>query len=242
MISTPDTGADVKPQLVSDLQGSWLAVWSSSENLNGTAGTDFDLLFSRSEDGGNTWSAPQLLNLNGNGDGDGDFDPEVATDGKGHWTSVWFSNDLLISGNSIGDDDDILVTHSYDNGATWSAEVPLNSNAATDSAEADDFTPRLAADGQGNWVVAWHSEGMTNALGADHDIFLTRSSDDGTNWSPVAILNSNAADDTGDDDFVTVRVDERGRWIAGWSSSEPALGGHNMAYSTSFDVGRSRIA
>lgn len=230
-----DVSDDFNPSVTGDGLGNWVVVWNSVGGV--PFGADFDVLAVRSIDNGATWSSVIPLKSTSATDANDDFDPEVITDGKGHWASVWFSNDPAINGLSIGDDDDIVIVHSYDQGASWSTEVPLNSNAASDDAEADDFTPRLAADGRGNWVVAWHSEGMTNALGADHDILFTRSVNDGTNWSPVAILNANAASDTGDDDFVSVQVDERGRWIAGWNSREPALGGNNIAFATSFDAG-----
>jgi hypothetical protein len=90
----------------------------------------------------------------------------------------------------------------------------------------------------GGWIVAWHSEGMTNTLGPDHDLLFTRSLDGGTNWASVAVLNSNADSDSGDDDFVSVHVDKRGRWVVGWNSREPAMGSNNIAFATSFDVGQ----
>ena len=230
-----DVSDDFNPSIAGDGQGNWVVVWNSVGGV--TFGADFDVLAVRSTDNGANWSSVIPLKGTSATDANDDFDPEVVTDGKGHWISVWFSNDPAINGLTIGDDDDIVIAHSYDHGASWSTEVPLNSNAATDDAEADDFTPRLATDGRGNWVVAWHSEGMTNTLGVDHDILFSRSVDDGTNWSPVAMLNANAASDTGDDDFVSIQVDERGRWIAGWNSREPALGGNNIAFASSFDAG-----
>lgn len=236
-VNTPtnDMAADFVPSVDGDGHGNWVAVWNSSGSA--TYGADFDVLSAHSTDNGVSWSPVIPLKSTSATDVDDDFDPEVATDSNGHWIGVWFSNDPLTNVVVIGDDDDILIAHSYDDGATWSSEVPLNSNAATDAAEADDFTPRLAADGLGGWIVAWHSEGMTNTLGEDHDILFTRSADGGTNWSTVGVLNATADSDVGEDDFVSVAVDERGRWLAGWNSSEPSLGGGNIAFATSFDVG-----
>ena len=56
---------------------------------------------------------------------------EVTTDGLGTWVAVWQSGDSL--GGTIGWRDwDILVARSTDDGATWTAPVPLNTNAASD--------------------------------------------------------------------------------------------------------------
>jgi Neuraminidase (sialidase) len=54
----------------------------------------------------------------------------VTTDGAGNWVAVWHSADSL--GDTIGEDADILVARSTDGGATWTAPVALNTNAASD--------------------------------------------------------------------------------------------------------------
>ena len=47
--SGTDTGNDSAPEVISDGDGNWLAVWTSNENLGG-AGTDFDIFYSISSD------------------------------------------------------------------------------------------------------------------------------------------------------------------------------------------------
>ena len=37
-------GGDIEPQISTDAMGNWVAVWGSTENLGGTAGTDADIL------------------------------------------------------------------------------------------------------------------------------------------------------------------------------------------------------
>ena len=39
----PIQGFDSAPQVTTDGAGNWVAVWSSDENLGGTAGTDYDI-------------------------------------------------------------------------------------------------------------------------------------------------------------------------------------------------------
>lgn len=52
------------------------------------------------------------------------------------------------------------MAKSHDGGDTWSDAVAINANAAVDIG--DDSGPRLAGDGQGNWVAVWRSD---DALG-----------------------------------------------------------------------------
>ncbi|NQZ94888.1 MAG: hypothetical protein HRU01_00125, partial [Myxococcales bacterium] len=47
-----DSGHDQFPQVTTDGWGNWVAVWISTENLNGTAGTDYDLFVATSADDG----------------------------------------------------------------------------------------------------------------------------------------------------------------------------------------------
>ena len=133
-----DSGDDGVPQVTTDDAGHWVAVWESFDSLGDTIGTDSDILVARSSNSGATWTAPAPLNTNAATDSGFDFSPQVTTDGAGNWVAVWQSNDSL--GGTIGTDYDILVARSSNNGATWTATAPLNTNAATDTG--DDFSRR----------------------------------------------------------------------------------------------------
>jgi len=126
-----DSGHDTWPQVTTDGEGQWVAVWQSDENLGGTIGTDADILVARSTDNGATWTAPAALNTNAATDFGNDGSPQVATDSADNWVAVWDSDDDL--GGTIGTDNDILVARSTDNGEHWTDPEPLNTNAATDS-------------------------------------------------------------------------------------------------------------
>ncbi len=103
----------------------------------------------------------------------------------------------------------------------------IASNAATDSdAEPPPFEtplgldrdPQVASDGSGTWVVAWTSADPAVVLSAQPgglDVVFTRSTDDGLTWSPVALLDANAADRGGLMGSLQYR---NGTWIAAWTS------------------------
>jgi hypothetical protein len=73
-------------------------------------------------------------------------------------------------GGQYGLDRDLFMSRSTDNGETWSAPMPLNTNAAQDWG--DDFEPRLA-DGSDNWVCGRRTT-AGNRKGGDRDMFRAR--------------------------------------------------------------------
>lgn len=216
-----DSGQDYFPVLTSDGAGNWLAVWHSDDTLGNTLGADFDIFVSRSGSKGFTWTAPTALNVNAASDSGNDYWPTAATDGAGNWVVVWQSQDSL--GNTVDTDYDVFVARSNDNGETWSAVEPLNSNADSDSGH--DYEPAVATDGSGAWLAVWYSrDSLGDTVGLDEDIFVARSLDAGETWSAVQPISTNANADSGSDSNPKLAVDGSGRWIAVWFSND-ALGG-----------------
>jgi Neuraminidase (sialidase) len=215
--ATSDTdAADIRPRLMTDGNGTWVVVWASGYDMGGTAGTDLDIFFSRSTDNGATWSVPQVLNTNATSDTGYDYWPSVMTDGNGIWVTVWHSNDYLV--RTIGTDMDILFSRSTNNGMSWSAPQALNSNADSDTGY--DYLPAVMTDGNGVWVTVWFSAEDFDGANTDYDIFFSRSTNDGANWSDVQLLNSNATSDSGSDRRPALMTDGEGTWTAVWFSSE----------------------
>lgn len=217
--ASTDVDFDFRPRAFGDGHGNWLAVWVSSTDLGGAIGTDLDILIQRSEDGGATWTTPAALNSNAMGDSATEEPPVLATDGSGNWIAVWASDESL--GSTIGTDGDILVSRSDDGGASWTAAVALNTNAATDSG--DDDEPQLATDGAGVWVAVWRStDSLSGTIGTDTDILYARSIDGGLSWSAPVPVNDHAATDPspsgGSDNEPSLATDGAGNWVVGWSS------------------------
>ena len=90
-----DDGHDTLPQLTTDGAGTWVAVWQSDDALDGTIGTDADILMARSTDGGISWTAPAPLNMNAADDSENDTSPQLTTDEQGIWVAVWQSMESL---------------------------------------------------------------------------------------------------------------------------------------------------
>ena len=210
-----DWGNDFDVRLTTDAKGGWVAVWASTEPFSGKYGGDSDVFSSRSEDGGQTWKAPTVLNNNAAKDFGFDVTPDVATDASGALIVVWSSGDSLAG--RIGIDRDIVIARSTDGGSTWSDPRPLNSQAQRD--EGSDWAPRIATDGHGKWVVAWSSAvNLEGIRGGDRDILYAISTDSGVTWSNASALDADANNDAREDTDPVIVTDGRGRWAVVWQS------------------------
>jgi hypothetical protein len=213
------SSADLGPTVCSDGAGNWVAVWSSTYNLGGTIGTDFDLFVSRSSDDAATWTSAAVLNSTAASDGGGDDAATVlATNGTGTWLAMWHSNHNL--GGTLGGDYEIFVSRSTDNGAAWSSVSVVNSTASADSG-ANDFAASVAWAGGSNWVATWYTpHDLSGGSSTDNDIAFAISSDDGVTWTAAAHLNSTATTDgTANDQNSRVASDGQGNVIAVWNSN-----------------------
>ncbi|GMU35338.1 MAG: exo-alpha-sialidase [Planctomycetia bacterium] len=233
--ATTDTGSDEDPVIGNDGQGNWLVVWRSNENLGGVIGADNDFFFARSTDNGASWTPPAVLNTNAATDTDGGGDLTIAADGQGVWLVAWTSSENL--GGVTGTEGDIQFTRSTDNGATWTDPMPLNNNAAGDLGA--DEIPHLSTDKMGSWIAVWDGDNAAGGtVGAEYDIFIAHSADNGATWTNPVPLNANANTDTGDDYFAWTAADGRGNWVIAWESNENVGG----AIGTDFDMLTTRFA
>lgn len=197
---------DARPGIATDGMGNWVAVWESQYDITQTGATRSDILVARSTDNGATWSTAALLNSTG-GDTRLDTNARIVTDRGGTWIAYWLSIPEL------GPTDyDLFYSRSNDNGASWSPVALLNTNGNVDSF--DDRGPHLVGDGTVNWIAVWN--GISD-LGddLDHDIFMSRSTDDGITWTSPAPMD---VVDTGFDQDAWVATDREGNWLVAWSS------------------------
>lgn len=231
-----DKGQDFGPVVAADSAGTSIAVWQSNGKASSAIGADGDLFFAVSLDHGKTWSDPETLNSNATTDSLQDVEPAIATDGNGHWITVWASQEKV--DGSVDLDWDLL--YSVFNGATWSDPATLNTNAATDSNT--DQSPAIASDKHGHWVVVWGTfDSLGGSIGNDGDILVSRSSDNGATWTSPAALNTNAASDSAMDSFPCVVSNTMGTWITAWQVSDMSGTGYgsdaDVLYSRSADNG-----
>ena len=156
-----DHAHDYRPQLAVDSSAMWLAVWAPLDYLD--AWSDIDIFMARSDTNGSSWSEPKAINPNAATDNAVDAQPGLAVDAAGRSVVVWIQRYPV-------DDWDIVAYTSDDAGTTWRSR-PLQRNTATDDGE--DLSPRIATDGEGNWVTVWSSDDGRGTGDYDDDILYT---------------------------------------------------------------------
>jgi hypothetical protein len=217
--ATDDDHRDYYLSLADDGAGHWVCVWCMG--VGSGQDRDFDILVTRSDDNGDAWTAPAILDPFADAppeqEFEDDFHPFVVTDGVGHWVATWYTHDN--HGGTIGDDTDILVSVSTNGGATWTPSVPLNTDAETDTIS--DNTPVIATDGQGLWVAIWN---RVLTPEADTDLVISHSLDNGETWSAPVLFHPSMASDPGYNGMPWLATDKAGHWVLVWTSEDP-LGG-----------------
>ena len=207
-----------KQSHANDAAGNVYMVWNSDSS-------NYELVFSRSNDGGRTWT-PRLRIadfLTGSLGGI----VKVAPDGTvlATWWS-WLT-------------DDVWFDRSFDGGATWGADIRVNNvpgSAESPLPTDPPVLPAMAVAPNGTVYIVYEDYRNGRPGGnpnGDMDIFFARSADGGTTWSPGVRLN---------DDTTTARqwmpdfaVDPFGGIHVAWEDDR--TGAHNIFYTNSTDGG-----
>ena len=178
---------------------------SGGGNPDGVSGQTFVL---RSTDGGVTF--PQKVLAFGPGQSDITFnvqDSPGAIPGTRFWmqgaAQPWLLADPVRPGNiyvitnddpdnthGAGDDGDIVIARSTDNGINWTQTTIPDGAPGTHQ-----LFPFASIDQFGNIAVAWYDtrRGLTNANGNSLlDVFASYSVDGGQNWAPAFMVNDPA--------------------------------------------------
>lgn len=229
---TLDSGHDLTCDVATDNAGSWVAAWHSYNSLGGIVGMDSDIIFVRSTDDGLTWSAPAALNSYAGLDSANDFDVSIVNTGANQWTAAWHSRGAA---PGLGNDRDVLISRSTDNGATWSQAVPIDPAATSDSA--DDREVRLVST-SGRLIALWQSNAeRADAEGTDNDILIAVSDDAGLTWGAPRVLHPHMNSDRAHDTWPAIAA--RGnQLVAAWQSVQSGQASQ-VQWSCSNDLGAS---
>src|SRR2546422_824408 len=179
-------GTSYLSQIAVDSTGSINIVW-----LDNTPG-NYDIFFSRSSDGGATFSTPENLS---NDPGDSE-NPQIVVDSTGNINVVWQDNP---PGNW-----QILFTRSSDGGATFSTPK----NISNDPRGAGN--PYMAVDSGGNINVAW----VSSPTVLPNIISFSRSSDGGATFSTPITLSTMPSGD------AQIAIDSSGNINVVWTFSD----------------------
>src|SRR5712691_4339909 len=189
------------PQMAVDTSGNINAVWEDDTANNS------NILFSRSMDGGVTFSTPTNVSKSSGFS----FSPRIAVDTNGGVNVVWVDN---TPGHQT-----IFFSRSTDGGVTFSTPVNI-SNDPSDSAN-----PQIAVDATGNISVVWEND--TINLG----VFYAHSTDGGVSFSSPLPLTTNTSGSSG----PQLAVDANGNICVVWEDDFSTRA--HVSFSPSADKG-----
>lgn len=158
-----------------------------------------DPLFTRSQDGGRTWTAPALLASAA--DWNGLFDcgrtgADIGGTPSGTWVAAWGYHYWDAWGITYTT---IVSSRSTDGGATWSKSQIVAFNQGKGAGGLD-----IETDGHGTWVLMW----------MDDSLELARSTDDGRTWSAPQNLQSGlGVQERWPNSYVSLATDGQGSWV-----------------------------
>jgi hypothetical protein len=179
------------PQIAVDSKGNIYFVWEDWRNV-----TAPDIYFTKSTDGGNTFSTNKRINDDVGAEGQ--MTPSIAIDDSDNIYIVW--EDVR------NFDWDIYFVNSTNGGDSFSPNKRVNDDLFSLFC----LSPSIAAYGNGNVYVAWHDD-----RNGYNDIYFSFSTDGGNTFS----MDKNASDDgSGSDQWgPSVAVDDFGGLFIAWT-------------------------
>ena len=198
-----DPDSSSSPQIATDSTGNIFVTWESDTGVLG-------VLFSRSVDGGVTFSAPVMVSTNAGGS----MAPQMAVDPAGNVNLVW-EDDITSSS-------DIAYSRSQDHGQTFSAPKSLSHNVGNSN------SAQISVDLTGNVNVAWENDSPGN-----FDVFFTRSTDGGQTFSPL----SNLSHSPGSASSAQIGADTGGNVNVIWVDNTPPSSSTDIYFTRSANGG-----
>jgi len=202
-------GFSFNPRIAVDSGGTINVVWQDSPDFYRTS----NVFFSRSSDGGITFSTP--MNLSGTSNSAFYSTPQIAVHNAGNISVVWESD----TGNLA-----IWFSGSTDGGATFSAPKMLSTNTA------GSIDPQIAVDKNGNINVLWEDD-----LAGHSDISFSRSADNGVTFSSPMNLSNPFGNSLANSNSPRLAPDLLGNINVVWANDSP--GNFEIFISRSTDGG-----
>ncbi len=208
------TGASGLPLIAVDSSGNINVVW-----MDNTPG-DYAVFFSRSSDGGATFSSPKNIGSN-NSRSIGFGQQNIAVDSSGNINVVWHA--FVGSAGNV----DIFFSRSADGGATFSTPKDISSSLLFSTAQ------QIALDSSGNINVVWHGEAFGSSI---TDIFFSRSTDGGATFSTPKNLSNNTGFCSSCSRLAQIAIDSGGNIDVVWEGLA-GFGNIDIFFSGSGDGG-----
>ncbi|MCK5559989.1 MAG: Ig-like domain-containing protein [Thermoplasmata archaeon] len=190
------------------------------ENDNG----DWDIYYTKSMDGGATWSTQQPVHAIQDPAGTRQHNPSVSIDTEDNIYIVWSANTTTSW--------DIYLTNSINSGQSWSEQVKVNDDFG--SLEPRAPSPSIDIDGSDNLYIVWEDWRQGN-----NDTYFTNSSDGGNTFNTNIQVNDGVRDSTKkvNTNHPKVQVNSRGDVYVVWEEERNSI--YNVYFTKSLNHGQS---
>ncbi len=193
-----------------DANGNTVAVWQGAK----PTGIANRAVWSNRYTPAGGWGTPQLLNSSAD---DGAINPEVAVTAGGDAVVVW--RGFGLSSGTAG-----LWSSKYTSGGSWSAPARIVTQVASIPSETYDIGtfPSLAADSNGNILLAWTQLGLLRSPQYRTNVWTLRYAGGAWSTTPVSVgVDLNTAPASSDISSVKpmVRFNAQNRAMVSWTWS-----------------------
>src|SRR2546427_5102615 len=214
MVNAPPAYSGYQPSLAVDANG---VLYLACGGWGGST-TQADIFFSKSSDGGRTWTAP--FKVNNDIGGAIQTEPSIFV---GHNSYIYIAWTDMRNGNQ-----DIFFSRSFDGGLSFSANVRVN-----DVTGNFQNSPDVAVDSTGLIHAIW-TDGR-NIPGTGPDIYYANSTDTGLSFNPSQRVNNDAVAAEQGEPAIAVASDRS--VYAVWTDTRNAARGSDIYFSKSSDLG-----
>src|SRR3989449_3189870 len=214
MVNAPPAYTAYQPSIAVDGNGVLYLAYGGW----GGSTTGADVFFSKSLDGGRTWSAP--FRVNNDAGGAIQVEPSLFLDHNAYIYIVWTD---YRGGNA-----DVYFSKSTDGGLSFTANVRVN-----DVAGSSQSAPDVAVDTVGLIHVVWADGRNVGTTGPD--IYYADSTDLGLSFNPSLRVNNDAGAAEQGEPAITVASDRS--VYAVWTDARNAARGTDIYFSKSTDLG-----
>lgn len=173
--AVPVMDPETPPQIVVDTTGDLLMTYPATGDL-ANKWSQMAIRFTRSSDGGETWSDPVTV---GEGDSFGGYrnDHEMAIDGSGRIYVAWLDS-RFASEDELGASH-VVIARSDDEGATWTQPILVDESRSCECCRV-----ALATAPDGTVYLAWRKILEPGV----RDMVISRSTDGGETWSDPSLV------------------------------------------------------
>jgi hypothetical protein len=215
----------LNPWITVDHENYIHVVWNQVYPQTGTG----EIYYSRSLDGGMTWSSQTLERIISYPDGGNSLEPRIAVDESDHLYVIWKEPDDSLSSRSV-----INFSRSTDHGDTWTgttADYPVTASFRII------LYPDMTVDADNYIHVVWKGTQDT-ASPYHYEIYHSRSTDGGLTWSGLSGEQIVSYYPPGDpsSNIPNIGADHRGNVIVVWDE-EYDFGINEIMVSASLDGG-----